>query len=110
MSNLAEVTTATFKTEVLSATTPVLVDFYAPWCGPCKMIAPLLDKLSGEYAGKVKFVKINVDDAGELATQYQITGVPTLMILNGGKVADTIVGAASPRAIKSKLDEVLGVA
>ena len=85
---------------MLKAAGPVLVDFYAPWCGPCKMLAPLLEQLAGEFDGRVKFAKLNVDDAPELAGHYDITGVPTLMLFRGGNVIDQMVGLASPGLIK----------
>jgi thioredoxin 1 len=104
MSNVNEIESNSFQTEVLDSTLPVLVDFYAPWCGPCKMIAPMLENLAGEFEGRVKVVKVNVDNAAELAAKYQITGVPTLMIFQGGDVAETMVGAASADAIRTKLE------
>ncbi len=103
MSNLIEATSETFGQEVLHASAPVLVDFYAPWCGPCRMLAPMLEKLADELAGRVKVVKVNVDDAGAVAEHYGITGVPTLMIFKGGQVVDTMVGLSSPRALVEKL-------
>ena len=84
----------------------MLVDFYAPWCGPCKMVAPLLEQLAAEFSGKIKFTKLNVDDAPEQASTYGITGVPTLMLFNGGEPVDQIVGLASPRALKSWLESI----
>ena len=79
-------------------------DFYAPWCGPCKMLSPILDSLAGEFAGRVKFVKLNVDEAPELAGDYQITGVPTLILFRGGEAVETMVGMASARALRKMLD------
>jgi thioredoxin 1 len=108
MSQVAEITAEQFDAEVMQSSSPVLVDFYAPWCGPCKMLAPMLDGLAGEFDGKVKFVKVNVDDAQALAGKYQITGVPTLMFFQNGEVADTLVGMASPAALKSKLEAMAG--
>jgi thioredoxin 1 len=104
MSDLKEIGTDTFQQDVLNAGNPVLVDFYAPWCGPCKMLAPVLDKLAGEYAGRVDFLKVNVDDAQDLAVRYRITGVPTLLVFKDGEVVDSIVGMASAAALKTKLD------
>ena len=104
MKNIVELTAESFKTEVLEASGPVVVDFYAPWCGPCKMLAPLLEQLAGEFAGRVKFTKLNVDDAPEQTGKYQITGVPTLGLFRAGHLADTLVGLVSPRALKAWLE------
>jgi thioredoxin 1 len=100
MKLLTELTADNFETEVLRAAGPVLVDFYAPWCGPCKMLAPLLEQLAGEMSGQVKFAKLNVDDASELAGRYSITGVPTLMLFRDGQRVDQMVGMAPPAALK----------
>ncbi len=110
MKNIVELTEAGFEGEVLRAATPVLVDFYAPWCGPCKMLAPLLEELAIEFQGKIKFAKLNVDDAPELAGRLQITGVPTLMVFRGGKTVDAMVGFRSPKALKEWLDKAAGTA
>jgi thioredoxin 1 len=104
MSNVTEITSDSFDQDVTQADLPVLVDFYAPWCGPCKMISPMLDALAGNYAGKVKFAKVNVDEAAELAQKFSVTGVPTLVLMRNGEVVDTIVGLASQGALKEKLD------
>ena len=106
MSKANEIEPQNFNSEVLQAPTPVLVDFYAPWCGPCKMLGPILDSLAAEFAGRVGFAKVNVDAAPELAQQYQITGVPTLMLFQAGQVEETIVGLASARALRALLDRV----
>ena len=106
MSKASEIEPQNFNPEVLQAPTPVLVDFYAPWCGPCKMLGPILNSLAMEFAGRVKLVKVNVDDAPELAQQYQITSVPTLMLFQDGRVEETIVGLASARALRALLNRV----
>lgn len=106
MKHVIEINEADFETEVLQAPGLVLVDFYAPWCGPCKMLAPLLDQLAPEYAGRVKFVKVNVDHAPRVAMRYDITGVPTVMLFRGGLILDTMVGLPHPRALKARLDEL----
>ncbi len=103
MKNIIELTEASFETEVLNAAGPVLVDFYTPWCGPCKMLAPLLEQLAGEMAGQMKFAKLNVDDASELAGRYGLTGVPTLMLFRDGQRVDQKVGMALPATLKSWL-------
>ncbi len=105
MKNILELTESSFGPEVLQASGPVLVDFYAPWCGPCKMLAPLLDQLAAELADRIKFTKLNVDEALELASRYGITGVPTLMIFRDGQVLDQVVGMASPRSLKQWLEK-----
>ncbi len=110
MKNIIELNETTFKPEVLQAAIPVLVDFYAPWCGPCKMLAPLLEQLAVEFKGRVKFTKLNVDEAPELSGQFQISGVPTLMVFRGGQVEDSMVGFRSPSALKAWLEKAAGPA
>ena len=106
MSKIAEIGTGSFQAAVLEAASPVLVDFYAPWCGPCKMLSPILDSLSNDFAGRVKFVKVNVDEAHDLAARYQITGVPTLMVFKDGRAVETVVGMASARDLRKMLERV----
>ena len=105
MKNIIELTEDSFETEVLREPQPVVVDFYAPWCGPCKMLAPLLEQLAAEFQGRVKFAKLNVDHAPELAGRYEVTGVPTLALFRGGQMVDSLVGLASPRALKTWLED-----
>jgi thioredoxin 1 len=104
MNRLNEIESDAFNSEVLRAPVPVLVDFYAPWCGPCKMLAPTLDSLATEFAERVRIVKLNVDHAPELAGQYQVASVPTLMLFQNGKVAETIVELTSARALRELLN------
>ena len=95
--NLFIVTDDTFQKEVLEAERPTFVDFWASWCGPCKMIGPVFEELSKEYSGKVKFAKVNVDENPKTPTNYGVRGIPTLIMFKGGKVVDQIVGAV-PRS------------
>jgi thioredoxin 1 len=108
--NIVELTEANFETEVLQAALPVVVDFYAPWCGPCKMIAPLLEQFAGEFAGRLKFAKANVDETPVLASSFDITGVPTLMLFRGGQPVDQVVGFPGPRQFKAWLDKAANAA
>ena len=108
--NIIEVTEATFDREVLKATGPVVVDFYAPWCGPCKMIAPLLEQLAGEFSGSLKFAKLNVDDAPELAGRYGVRGVPTLMLFGAGQVIDQAVGVDALKTLQIWIERAMAAA
>lgn len=101
------ITDENFDTEVLSSDVPVLVDFWAEWCGPCKMIAPSVEELANEYEGKVKFGKLDVDSNQNAASRYGIRSIPSLLIFKDGQVAEQIVGAVPKNHIKSKLDTVL---
>ncbi len=102
-----EITDSTFDTEVLQSQVPVLVDFWATWCGPCKMIAPVLEELAKQYEGKVKIAKVDVDNNVRIATKYDIRSIPTLYIFKGGKVVQTIVGAVPKSQLTTALDGVL---
>jgi len=103
--NIVMATESNFQQEVLSSSTPVLVDFWAEWCGPCKMIAPVLDELANEYDGKVKIAKVNIDDNQNLAAQFRVTAIPTLLIFKNGQVTEQMVGAKSKRDLKASLDK-----
>jgi len=96
-----------FQDEVVKSDKPVVVDFYADWCGPCKIIAPVIHKLSEEYQGKVKFVKVDTDANQELAMQFGIMSIPTVMFFSKGKVEDIVIGAVPSAVLKSKVDGLL---
>jgi thioredoxin 1 len=104
--NIVELTQENFAAEVLKASTPVLVDFWAEWCGPCKMIGPVLDELAEEHAGQVKFGKVNIDQQQALATQYGVRAIPTLLLFHKGEVADQMVGLRSKRDLKASIARV----
>jgi thioredoxin 1 len=103
----AEFTDANFQTEVVESDVPVLVDFWAPWCGPCRMLAPTVDTIAEEYAGRVKVGKVNTDENPQVATQHGIQSIPTLMVFKGGQVVDRLVGALPKEKITEKLDAQL---
>lgn len=105
--NIVHVTDASFESDVLGANTPVLVDFWAAWCGPCKMIAPLLDQLSEEYAGKVKVCKVDVDANPQTAAKFSVRGIPTLMLFKDGELEATKVGALSKMQLTEFVDSNL---
>jgi thioredoxin 1 len=103
-------TEANFKSEVLESSQPVLVDFWAEWCGPCKMIAPTIEQLAADFDGKAKVVKVNVDEQPNLAQQYGVRSIPTLLFFRDGKVAEQLVGAAPKEALADKLTNLITVA
>ena len=98
----------TWEIDVVGSSVPVFVDFWAEWCGPCRMVGPVVEELADDYDGKIKFVKVNVDDANELASKYNVFSIPTLMIFNNGEVVAQQVGAASKDSYKNMIDRVLG--
>jgi len=102
-----EFTDSNFKQEVLNSTNPVLIDFWAVWCGPCRLVAPVIEDIAGEYDGKVKVGKLDVDNNPETATKYGIRSIPTMLIFKGGEVVDRIVGAVPKQKITEKLTSVL---
>lgn len=106
--SIPHVNATSWNSEVAQASLPVLVDFWAEWCGPCRAIAPVLEELSGELAGKLKIVKVNVDEAPELAQQYNVRSIPTLLVIKNGQVAGQMVGAMPKAALKAKLEALIG--
>ena len=107
MGSTIPVTDQTFEEEVLKSEIPVLVDFWAEWCGPCKIIAPILEELSTEYEGKLKIAKVDVDSNAEKAGEYGVRGIPTLLIFKSGEPADQVVGAVPKATLKARIDKVL---
>jgi thioredoxin 1 len=103
-SNVQHVTDSTFEQEVLQSDLPVLVDYWAEWCGPCKMIAPIIDEISADYAGRIKITKLNIDENPQTPPKYGIRGIPTLMLFKGGNVEATKVGALSKSQLTAFLD------
>ncbi len=91
--NVQEVSDTSFEGDILKSTVPVLVDFWAPWCGPCRTVAPIVDDLASQYAGKIKVAKVNVDESQQVAFQYQVTSIPTFILFKNGRVADRVLGA-----------------
>src|SRR5687768_15354745 len=108
MANVADFNETNFQAEVLQSSQPVLVDFWAPWCGPCRMIAPMVEELAGEYSGSVKIGKVNIDDAQGLANSYGVSSIPTLMIFKGGEVVDRFVGVQPKNRLQKALDAAKG--
>jgi len=104
--NILTLTNENFQQQVLKSPTPVLVDFWAEWCGPCKMIAPILDELADEYSGRVNIGKVNIDDHQTLATQFGVRAIPTLLLFHNGEVAEQIVGLRSKRDLKASMDKL----
>jgi len=107
MSAALSVTDSSFKQEVLESEVPVLVDFWAPWCGPCRMVAPVVEEIADQYVGQVKVVKVNTDENPSVANQYGIRSIPTLMIFKGGQRVDMVVGAVPKTTLASTLEKHL---
>ncbi len=106
---LVDVTDQTFDAEVLKANLPVLIDMWAPWCGPCRMVEPILKKLSDKYQGRVKFCRMNVDENQKTPSQYRVMSIPNMLFIKSGKVIDTAIGAMPEAALQSKVDALLAV-
>lgn len=102
------ITAANFDSEVLQASEPVLIDFWAPWCGPCKVIGPVVEEFASQYSGKLKVGKLNVDDHPAVAQRYGITGIPALLFFKGGNVVDTVVGAVPKNVLQKHIDDTVG--
>ena len=107
MGKITEVGDSNFETEVIQSGVPVLVDFWAPWCGPCKSIAPMVEEIAGEYEGKLKVTKLNVDDHPATAARYQVRGIPNLLIIKDGTVKEQIVGAVPKAKLVSAIEKAL---
>jgi thioredoxin 1 len=107
MGEVAEVNQGTFEDEVIKSELPTLVDFWAPWCGPCRMLSPIVDELAGQYTGKLKVVKVNTDQNNEIAGQFGIRGIPTLIFFKGGKEIDRVVGVQPKTALAEKIESAI---
>ena len=108
MGNVKEISDTDFAAEVLQSSQPVLVDFWAPWCGPCRMIAPIVEQLAGENADTIKVAKVNVDDSPSTAASYGVSSIPTLMLFKGGEVVDRFVGVQPKTRLQEAINQSIG--
>ena len=108
MSDLMEFTDSNFESEVLKSNQPCLVDFWAQWCGPCRMVGPIVEEIAKEYAGKIKVGKLNVDDNNKTAVQYGIMSIPSLLFFSGGKVVDQVIGAVPKKQLVQRIEKIIG--
>ena len=107
MSDVQQISDSSFEADVLKADLPVLIDFWAPWCAPCKQIAPVVDELAKEYAGRLKIVKMNVDDNPQTPSKYGVRGIPNLILFKGGQVRDQIIGAVPKSQLVKAINQVV---
>jgi thioredoxin 1 len=105
--SVAEVTDTNFQAEVIESETPVLVDFWAPWCGPCRMVAPVVEEIANERAGELKVVKLNIDENQQTAIAYEVMSIPTLILFNNGQVAKKVIGAYPKKRLEAELEPAL---
>ncbi len=108
MANVTELSDSSFQSEVLDSTEPVLVDFWAPWCGPCRMVAPVVEQLAAENAGSLKVAKLNIDNNPDVATEYGVSSIPTLLIFKSGEVVDRFVGLQPKTRLQDAIDQAKG--
>jgi thioredoxin 1 len=108
MANVLEISDSNFESEVIQSQQPVLVDFWAPWCGPCRMVGPVVEELASENGDDVKVAKVNIDESQTLAQNYQVSSIPTLMVFKGGEVVDRFVGVQPKARLQESLDKAKG--
>jgi len=108
MADVKELSDGDFETEVLQSTEPVLIDFWAPWCGPCRMVAPVVEELAAENAGSIRVAKVNVDDSRDTAAKYAVSSIPTLILFKDGQVVDKFVGVQPKSRLQEAVDQAIG--